>query len=185
MEKISQALVSKLNRLQRRFESILDNDFEQKVQENERNKTPFEPSRDPALVRGLPVGLPDDHIDRAIVAFSRLALMFDAGLLLENQDGQWRAQASFKKGHTQLLKNNSKLYLNLPHTDLLTVLKTNPEPILKKLQLTDLDSENRSSCLLLKVTPDFSFLLLSTMADPWLKEHMEQVRSALISGFAD
>src|SRR6218665_3124205 len=104
MEKLTQSLASKFTRLQRRFESILENDFEQKMEESDR-KAAFEASRDLSLVRGLSLGLPEDHIDRAIVAFSRLAMLFDAGVLLENNDGQWRAQASFHRGQTQLLKN--------------------------------------------------------------------------------
>ena len=185
MEKISQALVSKLSMLQRRFESFLDNDFDHKVEESEQKLSHFEPSRDLALVRGLSLGLPEDHIDRAIVVFSRLALLFDAGLLLENNDGQWRAQASFHKGHTQLLKNNAKMSVKIPQMTMLTVLKTDAKAMLQKMQLQQLDPENKTSCLLLKVSPDFAFMLFSSTADLWLKEHLENVRTALINGFAD
>ncbi len=185
MEKLSQALASKFTQLQRRFESILENDFDQKVEESERSAA-FEASRDLSLVRGLSLGLPDDHIDRAIVAFSRLAMLFDAGVLLENNDGQWRAQASFHRGHTQLLKNsNGKLAIQLPPMTMLSVLKTASAPMLEKLQLSELDPQNRTTCLLIKVTPDFAFILFSSLADLWLKEHIEHVRTELINGFAD
>jgi hypothetical protein len=185
MEKLSQAIASKFSSLQRRFESILENDFDHKVEESDRVAA-FEPSRDLSLVRGLSLGLPDDHIDRAIVAFSRLAMLFDAGVLLENVDGQWRAQASFHKGHTQLLKNNNgKNSIQLPQMNMLTVLKTSSSQMLQKLQLSQLDPQNRTTCLLVKVTPDFAFMLFSSLADLWLKEHIEHVRTELINGFAD
>lgn len=185
MEKITQSLASKFTRLQRRFESILENDFEQKIEESERPAA-FEVSRDLGLVRGLSLGLPDDHIDRAIVVFSRLALLFDAGVLLENNDGQWRAQALFNQGHTQLLKNsNGKLWVRLPNMTLLSVLKTSSTQMLEKLQLANLDPESKTTCLLVKVTPDFAFILFSSLADLWLKEHIENVRTELINGFAD
>lgn len=184
MEKLSQTIVSKITNLQKRLESVLDNDFEAKVEASERTAH-FEPSRDLSLVRGLSLGLPEDHIDRAIVVFSRLALLFDAGVLLENNDAQWKAQAYFHKGATQLLKNNSKAILRLPPMNMLSVLTTNSEQMLSKLQLQHLDPENKTSCLLIKASPDFAFLLFSGMADLWLKEHIENVRTALINGLAD
>ncbi|WII71216.1 GTP cyclohydrolase [Bdellovibrio sp. 22V] len=185
MEKLSQTLVSKITMLQRRFESFLDNDFESKVEETDRKQAPFEASRDLALVRGLSHGLPEDHIDRAIVVFSRLALLFDAGILLENNDGQWRAQASFYKGASQLLKNNAKMIVKVPEMTMMSILRTDSQAMLEKLHLQHLDPENKTTCLLMKASPDFAFLLFSEMADLWLKEHIENVRRALINGFAD
>lgn len=185
MEKLSQSLVSKITQLQRRFESFLDNDFENKVEEVEQQQASFEASRDLALVRGLSQGLPEDHIDRAIVAFSRLAMLFDAGVLLENNDSQWKAQAFFHKGASQLLQNNSKAVIKLPTMNLMTILRTDSRSMLEKLHLEHLDPEHKTTCLLIKVSPDFAFILFSCMADLWLKEHAENVRKALINGFAD
>lgn len=185
MEKLSQSLVSKLTKVQRRIEAVLDNDFENKVEEQERQQGAFEASRDISLVRGLSQALPEDHIDRAIVVFSRLALLFDGGVLLENNDGQWRAQASFYKGATQLVKNNNKAVISIPQAPLMSVLKTDSRSMLEKLQMSSLDARNEASCLLVKVSPDFAFLLLSNLPDLWLKDHVENVRRALINGFAD
>ncbi|WP_413569761.1 GTP cyclohydrolase [Bdellovibrio sp. HCB117] len=185
MEKLSQTLVSKISMVQRRLESFLDNDFENKVEESENNAVLFEASRDLSLVRGISQGLPEDHIDRAIVVFSRLAMLFDSGVLLENHDGQWKAQASFHKGSTQLLKNNGKAIVKIPDMTLLSVLKTDSRAMLEKLQLQHLDPENKTTCLLIKASPDFAFILFSSFADLWLKDHIENVRRALINGFAD
>lgn len=185
MDKLSQSLVSKLTKVQKRIESVLDNDFENKVEEQERQQGAFEASRDISLVRGLSQALPEDHIDRAIVVFSRLAMLFDAGVLLENNDGQWRAQASFFKGTTQLVKNNNKAVISIPQAPLMSVLKTDSRSMLQKLQMTSLNTNGEASCLLVKVSPDFAFLLLSNLPDLWLKDHVENVRRALINGFAD
>lgn len=184
MEKLSQTIVSKITNFQKRLESVLDNDFEAKVEDSER-MAHFEPSRDLSLIRGLSLGLPEDHVDRAIVVFSRLALLFDAGVLLENNDGQWKAQAYCHKGATQLLKNNSKSFIKIPAMNLFTVLSTTSRPILEKLHLQHLDPEDKTSCLLIKVSPDFAFILFSGLADLWLKDHLENVRRALINGLAD
>lgn len=185
MEKISQALVSKISLFQKRLQSFLENDFDPKADENKAAQEVFEASRDLALVRGLSQGLPDDHIDRAIVVFSRLALHFDAGVLLENHDGIWKAQASFNRGIPELLKNPAKLSMSLPAVNMLTVLKTEARPMLEKLHLQHLDPQDRTDCLLIKATPDFAFLLFSTLPDIWLKDHIEHVRTALVNGFAD
>lgn len=184
MEKLSQTFVSKITKLQKRFESFLENDFENKVEDTERQAS-FEASRDLSLVRGISQGLPEDHIDRAIVVFSRLAMLFDTGILLENNDGQWKAQAFFHKGSSQLLKNNVRSVVKIPELTLMSVLKTDSAAILENLNLKQLDPGNKYTCLLIKVTPDFSFILFSSMPDLWLKDHIANVRRALINGFAD
>lgn len=184
MEKLSQTLVSKITMLQKRFEAFLENDFENKVADTERQKL-FEASRDLSLVRGISQGLPEDHIDRAVVVFSRLAMLFDAGVLLENNDGQWKAQAYFHQGASQLLKNNVRSKIKIPTMPLMSILTTDSGVMLEKLNLSHLDPQRRTTCLLVKVSPDFAFILFSSFADLWLKDHIENVRRALINGFAE
>jgi hypothetical protein len=65
MERLSQALVSKISTFQKRLQSFLENDFDPQSEEREQVQKTFEASRDEALVRGLSQGLPEDHIDRA------------------------------------------------------------------------------------------------------------------------
>ncbi|MNJ98424.1 hypothetical protein D3C87_161900 [compost metagenome] len=185
MEKLSQTLVSTLSLFQKRLEAVIDNDFETNHVENEKIQKEFEASRDVALIRGLSQGLPEDHIDRAVVVFSRLAMFFDGGVLLENNDSVWKAQAYFHKGVTQLFKSSAKSIVKIPHISLLTVLKTASAPVLEKMNLQHLDSENKTECLLVKATPDYAFFLFSSFPDLWLKEHTEEIRNALINGFAD
>lgn len=189
MEKLSQALASKISHFQKRLQSVLENDFDPKSEEHESLRKIFESSRDSALVRGLSQGLPEDHIDRTIVVFSRLAMLFDAGILLENHDSEWKAQACFHKGVTELLKNppkaNLKNTVKIPAINLMTILKTDAHAMLQKMNLQHLDAENKTACFLIKVSPDFALLLFSSLPDLWLKEHLENVRRALINGFAD
>lgn len=205
MDKISHTFANKITNFQKRIQSFLENDFHNKNEEQEQLRKDFEATRDTSLIRGLSLGLPDDHIDRAIVVFSRIAMFFDAGILLENNDGKWKAQAFFYHGITELFKSSFPLstknpskppdvkikksenfsHIQIPALNLMTVLKTDSITILKKLGLEHLDKENKTSCLLIKVTPDFAFILFSTLPDLWLKEHMENIRYALINGFAD
>ncbi len=182
MEKI----VSKISQIRRHLESLLDNDFEPgSRREKDHLKTKFEISRDISLIRGISAGLPEDHLDRIVILFSRMSLFFDAGVMLENQDGRWTAQATFEKGHAEALKKQSKTAIKLPHVEVLSVLRTPASSLLRKLQLSFLDPEDHLQCLLIKISGDFSFLLLSALPDLWLKEHIAQIKSALQNGIAD
>lgn len=184
MEKFTSNLVSNLTKITKRFETLLENDFETKAQDIANTQKDFESSTDLHLIRGLSQALPEDHIDRAIVMFSRLSMHFEAGILLENQDGKWCSQAQFHRGNVQLIKAAERQVLSLPNCEIMSVLSTSPSNILKRLQLTALDSHKKSTCLVIKITPDFAFVLLSDLADIWLKEHIKNIRHALINGFA-
>ncbi len=204
MEKITQTFASKISIFQKRMQSFLENDSQSKSDEQDLLRQGFETTQDLSLIRGLAQGLPDDHIDRAIIIFSRLAMFFNSGILLENTDQKWKAQAFFHQGITELLKN-SKLKptksaigrthptgkqdenttINIPNVNLMTVLKTDSHSILKKLNLNHIDPDNKTSCVLIKVTPDFSFLLFSVLPELWLHDHIENIRRALINGFTD
>lgn len=182
MEKI----VSTFSHIRRRLEALLENDFDHKLNvEKEKTRAAFEASRDISLIRGISAGLPEDHIDKVVVLFSRMAMFFDAGVMMENHDGQWKAQATFERGVVDALKTPTKNPIKLPHVAILSVLRTSPKPLLEKLQLQKLDPKKDMQCLLIKISSDFSFLLLSHLPDIWLKEHVENIRQGLQNGIAD
>ncbi len=182
MEKI----VSKMSELRRRAEALLDNhDFELNKKEKEEAQKTFEASRDISLIRGISAGMPEDHIDRIVVLFSKMSLFFEAGVMMENQDGTWTAQATFEKSVIETINTQTKHSMRLPHIQTLEILKTSARPILEKLKLKHLDPKNQLQCLLIKISSDFSFLLLSNLPDLWLKEHVENIRHSLQSGIAD
>lgn len=179
-------IVSKISELRRRVEALLDNnEYDLSKKEKEETRTVFEASRDLALIRGIPAGLPEDHLDRMVVLFSRLSLFFDAGVMLENNDGRWTAQAHFDRGVIETINTQSKPSIQLPHVRTLEILRTAASPILTKLKLQHLDPQNKLQCLMIKISADFSFLLLSPLPDLWLKEHIESIRVSLQNGIAD
>ncbi len=184
MEKLSQSLVSKITKMQRRMEAILENDFDKKLDETEVALN-FEPSMDLQLIKGLSLGLPEDHIDKAIVTFSRLALLFDSGVLLENQDGKWKPQAYFEKGLSHLLKADNRPLVSLPTMNMFDVLKTNAAPLLEKFQLQNFSNIDRLTSLLIKVSPDYCYVLNSALPEIWLKDHIENIRKALLNGMVE
>jgi hypothetical protein len=132
-------------------------------------------------------------------------MFFESGILLENHDKKWKAQAFFHHGVTELIKKSkliqqkkdsrNKIFsksspddsntVSIPQVNIMTILRTESSVILHKLKLDHLDRENKTTCLLIKVTPDFAFLLFSTLPDLWLKDHSENIRKSLINGFTD
>ena len=185
MKKFSQTLTKKLSKMKLRFESFLENDFSNKNLNNEEEDAQFEVSQDMTLIRGLSQCLPEDHIDRTIIIFNRLSAFFEAGVLLENIDGIWKSQAYFNKGKAHLLPNSKQKDLALPAMRPFAVLTTNSETILEKLDLSQIDPFKQTKSILINVSPDFSFLLFSSMADLWLKDHTKNVHTELMNGFAE
>lgn len=181
MDQIFSAIV----KFKKNLETILDNDLDKNIDEIETNKAQFEVSQDPLLIRSLATGLPEDHTDRAIAIFSRLSYLFDAGVFFENQDGNYKAQAYFHRGVIEPIKMDPRPSMSLPHVDLMTVLATQPSSILTKVKLEFLDPQNEGKALLLRLTPDFSFLLISHLPDLWLKTHIENVLEAIHRGIVE
>ncbi|HRO67517.1 MAG TPA: GTP cyclohydrolase [Pseudobdellovibrionaceae bacterium] len=180
MEKWAHSLTRGLGRLQNSFESLLETDGGKK----DPDAPPFEPSRDPALVEGMTMGLPDDHIDKAVILFSRLALLFDGGILLENRDGRWTPQATFRDGTARHLRLENKESVALPEMNSLSVLKTDGSAMTKKLGLDPQALPATGSAYILRPVPDFAYVLFSSLPDLWLKDHMERTTHALSRGFA-
>lgn len=171
-----------ITHLQKRIESILDQELDTLSEEALLEKKHFESLTDPRLLRGLSESLPHDSTDKAIILFSRLALYFDAGIFLESDKNLWEPQAHFHRGHVSVLKSPQKKTVSLPKTDLMSVLRTDAKPILQKLNLQKLDAEAKTTCLFLRPGTDFAFLLFSSLPDLWLKEHMRLVTEAIHHG---
>lgn len=171
-----------ITHLQKRIESILDNDHEVPNEELIQAKKNFEALTDARMLRGLAESLPQDSTDRAVILFSRLALYFDAGIFLEADGKLWEPQAQFHRGQVSVLKPAQKKPLSLPQVDLMSVLRTGATPILKKLKLQSLDPQEKTLCLFLRPGQDFAFLLFSSLPDLWLKDHIRMVTEAIHRG---
>ncbi len=171
-----------ITHLQKRIESILDHDLETPSEEVLLAKKNFEVLTDRRLLRGLAESLPNDNTDKAVILFSRLALYFDAGVFLEADKGYWEPQAQFHRGQVGVLKPPQKKKISLPKSDLMSVLRTDAKPLLQKMDLKNLDSENRTACLFIRPGTDFAFLLFSSLPDLWLKDHIRAVTEAIQRG---
>lgn len=171
-----------ITHLQKRIESILDHDLDTPSEEVLLAKKNFEALTDPRLLRGLSESLPSDSTDKAVILFSRLALYFDAGVFLEADKNLWEPQAQFHRGHVNVLKPAQKKKISLPAVNLMSVLRTDAKPLLQKMNLLELDADNRTACLFLRPGADFAFLLFSSLPDLWLKDHIRCVTEAISRG---
>lgn len=178
-------IFSSILNFRKKIELLLDNDLSKNIEESEVIKKNFQESRDLNLIRSLSTGLPDDHTDRAIAIFSRLSYLFEAGVFFENFDGDFKVQAYFHRGVLEPMRIDPRPITKLPFVNLMTVLSTKSPAILEKIKLTELDPNGEGTALLLKLTPDFSFLLISQLPDIWLKAHVEKVLSALHLGISE
>lgn len=181
MEKWTRHLTSGIDRIQQRTQALLENESAEKIT----TETPaFEASRDQRLIDGLPLQLPDDLVDRAIVIFGRLAGLFEAGILLEKEGGRWFPRARFHQGVPRSMSVKAHSF-QFPDCGPLQVLQTPARPLLAKLELQHLDPKNLLTGNLVRHVPEFSYLLFSALPDVWLKNHMEQITEALSRGFAE
>jgi len=177
MEKWTRSFVRSLDRLHHRVQSLLE-----EGETDPQQRAAFEPSRDERVIEALSVGLPADELDRAVIAFNRLAGLFDAGVLLEKRDDGWAPLASFRDGIAKPMRMDAALAL--PAVKPLQVLRAPAAPLLERLKLSDLDPRGNADALLIKPTPDYSFVLLSSLPDLWLKDHTARVLKSLTAGFA-
>lgn len=184
MPKLPSKITNTLERFHKQILSILENDISSSAEDILKIQNQFKSCTDDSYINALSIGLPSDHIDRTIVLFSRVSLIFQSGVLFENQDGEWKPQAFFHKGHVSTLKDMQKnIKIKLPQIQPLSVFKTQSEPLLKKLNLQYLDPNNLTQCLMLQPSSDFAFLIFSEMPDLWLKDLSEKVNVALQRSF--
>lgn len=173
-----------IQRLQKTVEKILEPSADINFTEIERNTQNFELNHDISKIKDISVGLPHSHTERITTVFARLGQHFQSGILLENHDTQWIDQAFFYRGETLLIPNKLRKKITIPHNQFDGVWRTNSSKVLKHFNLSELDKFDLCSCLLIKATPDYSFLLFSPLPDLWLKELTEEIQEQIIYSFA-
>lgn len=111
--------------------------------------------------------------------FSQLSPYFEIGFLLEKQDRSHTTTHMFAYGNLIDLKKKSTT-LSLPNSTVFTVLKTSAPAILKKMNMNFLNPQNKLNAFVISVSPQYSFLVFTKLADPWLKLRLESLQSTLM-----
>lgn len=169
MEKLRSQWIS----LKNTIHSLLNEDFSMNPIEKKKIQENFEIDRKHSSVKNLSVGLPDQHVDKAVALFQRLSSHFEAGLFFENCDGHFRLHACFESGIVSPIDVDPRPLFELPQLQMLEVLQTPANHILDRIPKGLIFKRKDARAFLLKLSSDFSIVLISELPDPWMKEHLE------------
>lgn len=165
--------------LHKRIEKIFEHDY---IQENFSflNKLPPFTTEDRSELLLNYSHYPTDHKDWTIL-FSQLSAFFEMGILFKHSAHKDSSMTQmFYRGETYDCKS-SKTYLKLPKSDHFNVYKTSSAPLLKKLKLDQFENIKDMSCMMVKVSDEYSYILFSKKADPWLRLLLENLQKTLIN----
>ncbi len=183
MEKWSQSLQRRISKLEEKIESLLVMDLD--AQPEPTSTSYFEPSHDVKLIKTLSREVPEDFEDRTIIIFSRLSMYFEIGILFERESNFWRAQAFFENGRLKGLTNEGLTIKGGPDISPLQIVKAPAMPFLKQLRMTKkIVKAEDLTAFLIRPHNDVSFILMTRLAEPWLKVHIDEIHQQVLKAFA-
>lgn len=111
--------------------------------------------------------------------FSQLSPFFELGFLLERQKNSYTPTHGFAYGNlTNLSEKN--ILLKLPKTDMFVIVSTSASGILNKMNYNFLNPEEKMSAFVIAVSPTYSILVATKIAEPWLKLRLESLQKTLM-----
>ena len=111
--------------------------------------------------------------------FTQLSPFFEIGFLFERQNNQGFAIDAFAFGEPIDLRSMT-LNLKLPKTELFNIAKTSAEALLKKLNFSYLNPQKKMNAFVISISASFSILVVTELAEPWLKLRLEALQSTLM-----
>lgn len=188
MAKITQLFSKQISELHKKLEDLLENsELNEEIKPRTFNHS-FEAERDLTQVDSLGFALSDETEARTLMIFNRLSIYFDSGLLFKKQNtnknhSSWQATNGFDRGHTFpiIIKNQQKNEnYRFPELTLVEVrLILSPE-IFTQIKNLEMLFNEKSRAFIFKPHPDYIFLVTSTLADPWLKLHLEKIHKEVL-----
>ncbi len=111
--------------------------------------------------------------------FTQLSPFFEIGFLFEQQNKLSIAIDAFAFGEPIDLRS-ALLTLKLPKTDLFNIARTSAEALLKKLNYAYLNPQKKMNAFVISISVSFSILVVTEMAEPWLKLRLEALQKTLM-----
>lgn len=146
----------------------------------------FEVTTDLSKLEQLGEFLPEDLNSRAPLIFTRLHLYFDAGVLFKAHRDSWCPQWAFQHGNCfQLSKQETEIEFDFPELSLTEVKRAKSQAVINDLGLEEYLNNEKISALVFKPHPEYLFLLLSELADPWLKLQIDKTQTKVLNLLAD
>jgi hypothetical protein len=184
MDKISKLFMNQVGILQKQLEDLLEKSPMQK-EKLAKSTADFSASQDLTQLDSIGIGLPSDPEARALMVFSRLHPYFESGLLFKGGKNL-KAIAAIDHGEFFNLHGTEiKIPFQIPSMNLLEVKKVQSSEIFSQLKEIQVIRSDKSQALIFRPHPDFVFLVTSTLADPWLKTHIEKIQKELLKLLAE
>lgn len=111
--------------------------------------------------------------------FTQLSPYFEIGFLFEKENRLSLAIDGFAFGQPIDLANKI-LQLQLPKSSLFHIVKTEAGGVLTKLNYNFLNSKNNMNAFVIAVSPTYSMLFATGLAEPWLKMRLEVLQKTLM-----
>ncbi len=119
--------------------------------------------------------------DDITLLFTQLSSFFEVGFMMERTSSENFYAATqifaFSKHLNQLAGLET---IRLPEVALYKVMKTSAKSFLTKFNLANLDSEKKMTGFLVRLTPSHTFVVLSSLAEPWLQLRIESLQKTLM-----
>ena len=180
-------LSNHFQKLQTQFEKLLQEDLGAKDSEIQKVKSEFTISTDDAMIRGLSVGLPDDESERAMIVFSRLSSFFEIGVFCLTDTAATVKKASNPESQVavvflygQFKAISEKKSISLPSVGPSQTLCSQNDKLWKDLSIFKWIKNERLTSFLVQLDQTLTFILISRLADAWVKIHFEKIHNELL-----
>jgi hypothetical protein len=179
---LAQFLLKQAEVLQKQLQNLL----EKSEEETRLSQLPFSATTDLRGIEDLGLGLPTDFNLRIRILFARLHCYFEAGVLFNKKDQSWCPIEAFQRGHCfEMSAKEKMLEFDFPEMTLVEVKKARSQAVISDLGLEDYLSNQKITALVFRPHPEFLFLTLSEIADPWLKILIEKTQNQILKLLAD
>lgn len=111
--------------------------------------------------------------------FTQLSPFFELGFLLEKQKNVYTPTHVFAYGNISNIADK-KILLKLPKTDVFVVVRAAATAILKKVNYDFLNRDKKMSAFVITISPNYSVLVATKLAEPWLKLRLESLQKTLM-----
>ncbi len=184
-----ESIIYHLSKLQNKLERLFDEDPLSKEEAAQIQKT-FQLQTSDSYLKALGEELPQDEPDRTAVLFSRLMHLFEFGLLLISRPQPVRILALFDHGILKTMKPSLQACSTqafsgaVPNLDSLPFFEfLSPKSELLRNTISPFFPTMRSDdrLLIIRISTHSAVVLSTTLAEPWLGTHLENVHKALRS----
>ena len=111
--------------------------------------------------------------------FSQLSSFFELGFLFQKQKNTFAAIQGFAFSQNINL-GEKNILINFPEIDLYSLFKTNASGILKKMNYGFINENKKMNAFVIKVSHQYSILVFTELAEPWLKLRLESLQKTLM-----